>query len=157
LALNAQVPGILHSHLAVRINAEVEGFIGAVYTRYQWRRERCQSWQWNGAAIYADAEGVSRIGCSTTADSADLHFLAVHGVAEADAKSRSHNQPDTIQAVVEAAVTGADHRLPVTKNSGQERGWIPGEGQAWLEITPFGVVGILPSQRFDRRKAKRRT
>src|SRR5262249_13310433 len=34
LALNAQVPGILHPDLAVRINAEVENFVRAVDTRY---------------------------------------------------------------------------------------------------------------------------
>src|SRR5262249_6920143 len=157
LTLNAQVPGILHSYLAVRVNAEVEDFVWAVTTRYNRRRDTGKRWQRNGAAVHADTEGIAGLGCSTAASSADFHLLAGHSIAKADAQRGSHHEPDSVQAVVVASVATADHGFPVTKNPLHERRRIPGEGQAWLEITPFSVVGILPSQRFDRRKAKRGT
>src|SRR5262249_3601395 len=112
-------------HLAMWINTEVEDFVGTVgmrgTARHQGRRDARQCGQRDAAAVHADAKCVGWIAGAATANAADSYLAAVHGIAEADAERWSHNQLQSIPAVVVATVPGADHGFLIPKNRLQER------------------------------------
>ena len=104
---------------------------------------------WISAVIASSRDDKTRagIGCSAPRGSANRE------ITKANAKSRSKNDPDAVNAVKDPRPTGPDHALLVSSQGSQEtvcEQRVPGKRHSRPEVRVIRIVGIFSPRRIDR-------